>query len=134
MERPLKRESCLLKIWQAWGPEAQDVQFILKRVSSKGSARRSCKVNFRMLTTPVTMIVLQVKRTNSKLIKQLAEFEARGEFEKSKCESEGEGSEVQHMQGNIQALLKIIISQRETIQSQLGTLKVLENQEEKFKS
>ena len=131
MERPLKRESCLLKIWQAWGPEAQDVQFILKRVSSKGSARRSCKVNFRMLTTPVTMNVLQVKRTNSKLIKQLAEFEARGEFEKSKCESEGEGSEVQHMQGNIQALLKIIISQRETIQSQLGTLKVLENQKEK---
>merc|ERR1719400_2030298 len=106
VERPLKRESCLLKIWQAWGPEAQDVQFILKRVSSKGSARRSCKV----------------KRTNSKLIKQLAEFEARGEFEKSKCESE-DGSEVQHMQGNIQALLKIFISQRETIQSQLGTLK-----------
>jgi len=105
VERPLKRESCLLKIWQAWGPEAQDVQFILKRVSSKGPARRSCKV----------------KRTNSKLIKQLAEFEARGEFEKSKCENEG--SEVQHMQGNIQALLKIIISQRETIQSQLGTLK-----------
>ena len=131
MERPLKRESCLLKIWKAWGPEAQDVQFILKRVSSKGSARRSCKVNFTMMTTPVTMIVLQVKRTNSKLIKQLAEFEARGEFEKSKCESEGEGSEVQHMQGNIQALLKIIISQRETIQSQLGTLKVLENQKEK---
>ena len=131
MERPLKRESCLLKIWQAWGPEAQDVQFILKRVSSKGSARRSCKVNFTMMTTPVTMVVLQVKRTNSKLIKQLAEFEARGEFEKSKCESEGEGSEVQHMQGNIQALLKIIISQRETIQSQLGTLKVLENQKEK---
>ena len=79
----------------------------------------------------ITMVVLQVKRTNSKLIKQLAEFEARGEFEKSKCESEGEGSEVQHMQGNIQALLKIIISQRETIQSQLGTLKVLENQKEK---
>ena len=131
MERPLKRESCLLKIWQAWGPEAQDVQFILKRVSSKGSARRSCKVNFTMMTTPVTMVVLQVKRTNSKLIKQLAEFEARGEFEKSKCESEGEGSEVQHMQGNIQALLKIIISQRETIQSQLGTLKVLENEKEK---
>ena len=40
----------------------------------------------------------QVKRTNSKLIKQLAEFE---KFEKSKCESE-DGSEVQHMQGNIQ--------------------------------
>ena len=77
------------------------------------------------------MIVLQVKRTNSKLIKQLAEFEARGEFEKSKVESEG--SEVQHMQGNIQALLKIIISQRETIQSQLGTLKVLEDQKEKWK-
>ena len=37
----------------------------------------------------------QVKRTNSKLIKQLAEFE------KAKCESE-DGSEVQHMQGNIQ--------------------------------
>jgi len=100
VERPLKRESCLLKIWQAWGPEAQDVQFILKRVSSKASSRRACKV----------------KRTNSKLIKQLAEFE------KAKCESE-DGSEVQHMQGNIQALLKIIISQRETIQSQLGTLK-----------
>ena len=98
MERPLKRESCLLKIWQAWGPEAQDVQFILKRVSSKGSARRSCKVNFTMMTAPITMNVLQVKRTNSKLIKQLAEFE---KFEKSKCESE-DGSEVQHMQGNIQ--------------------------------
>ena len=79
---------------------------------------------------PMTVVVLQVKRTNSKLIKQLAEFEARGEFEKSKCESE-DGSEVQHMQGNIQALLKIIISQRETIQSQLGTLKVLKNQNEK---
>ena len=35
-----------------------------------------------------------MKRTNSKLIKQLAEFE------KAKCESE-DGSEVQHMQGNI---------------------------------
>merc|ERR1719192_2040211 len=101
VERPLKKESCLLKIWQAWGPEAKDVQFILKRVSCKKVSRPRTKV----------------KRTNSKLIKQLAEFE------KAKCESE-DGSEVQHMQGNIQALLKIIISQRETIQSQLGTLKV----------
>ena len=102
MERPLKRDSCLLKIWQAWGPEAQDVQFILKRISSKGSTASKRRNS--------------VKRTNSKLMKQLADFE------KSKCESE-DGSEVQHMQGNIQALLKIIISQRETIQSQLGTLK-----------
>ena len=84
-----------------------------------------------LATMIIKMVLFQVKRTNSKLIKQLAEFEARGEFEKSKCESEGEGSEVQHMQGNIQALLKIIISQRETIQSQLGTLKVLEHQKEK---
>ena len=49
VERPLKRESCLLKIWQAWGPEAQDVQFILKRVSSKASSRRACKVRVQYL-------------------------------------------------------------------------------------
>ena len=49
-------------------------------------------------------------------MKQLADFE------KSKCESE-DGSKVQHMQGNIQALLKISISQSGTIKSQLGTLK-----------
>ena len=55
-----------------------------------------------MLSMMVSMMAIinlwQVKRTNSKLIKQLAEFE---KFEKSKCESE-DGSEVQHMQGNIQ--------------------------------
>ena len=39
VERPLKKESGLLKIWQAWGPEAKDVQFILKRVSSKKVSR-----------------------------------------------------------------------------------------------
>jgi len=103
VERPLKRDSCLLKIWQAWGAEARDVQFILKRVSTKEKGRRQGA---------------KVKRTNSKLIKQLADFE------KSKvAEVEAGSEEVQHMQGNIQALLKIIISQRETIQSQLGTLK-----------
>ena len=107
MERPLKRESCLLKIWQAWGPEAQDVQFILKRVSSKASSRRACKVREKNIFETMAITVeddeqekeniklSQVKRTNSKLIKQLAEFE------KAKCESE-DGSEVQHMQGNIQ--------------------------------
>ena len=52
-----------------------------------------------MMVSMMAIINLwQVKRTNSKLIKQLAEFE---KFEKSKCESE-DGSEVQHMQGNIQ--------------------------------
>ena len=92
----MKRDSCLLKIWQAWGAEARDVQFILKRVSTKEKGRRQGA---------------KVKRTNSKLIKQLADFE------KSKvAEVEAGSEEVQHMQGNIQALLKIIISQRETIQ------------------
>ena len=48
----------------------------------------------------IKMVLFQVKRTNSKLIKQLAQFEARGEFEgsKSKVEESEDGSEVQHMQ------------------------------------
>ena len=103
VERPLKKESCLLKIWQAWGKEAKDVQFILKRVSSKKVSRPRTKV----------------KRTNSKLIKQLADFEQKH----PKYAGSDSDSEVVHMQGNIQALLKIIISQRETIQTQLGNLK-----------
>jgi len=103
VERPLKKESCLLKIWQAWGKEAKDVQFILKRVSSKKVSRPRTKV----------------KRSNSKLIKQLADFEQKH----PKYAGSDSDSEVVHMQGNIQALLKIIISQRETIQTQLGNLK-----------
>merc|ERR1719192_574095 len=103
VERPLKKESGLLKIWQAWGPEAKDVQFILKRVSSRKVSRPRTKV----------------KRTNSKLIKQLAELEEKH----PKYAGSDSDSEVTHMQGNIQALLKIIITQRETIQTQLGNLK-----------
>lgn len=103
VERPLKKDSCLLKIWQAWGPEARDVQFILKRVSCKKVSRPRTKV----------------KRTNSKLIKQLAELEQKH----PKYAASDSDSEVAHMQGNIQALLKIIIQQRETIQTQLGNLK-----------
>merc|ERR1719507_1615519 len=103
VERPLKKDSCLLKIWQAWGPEAKDVQFILKRVSSRKVSRPRTKV----------------KRTNSKLIKQLAELEQKH----PKYAASDSDSEVAHMQGNIQALLKIIIQQRETIQTQLGNLK-----------
>ena len=98
---------------QAWGDEAKDVQFILKRVSSRAASGKRQKV----------------KRTNSKLLTRLAEG----------LPSESE-AEVASMQGNIQALLKIIISQvwtqfshtegcfyvtlqRETIQTQLGNLK-----------
>merc|ERR1719225_881231 len=103
VERPLKKDSCLLKIWQAWGPEARDVQFILKRVSCKKVSRPRTKV----------------KRTNSKLIKQLAELEQKH----PKYAGSDSESEVVNMQGNIQALLKIIIQQRETIQTQLGNLK-----------
>ena len=82
VERPLKKDSCLLKIWQAWGPEACDVQFILKRVSS------------RKVTRPRT----KVKRTNSKLIKQLADLEQKH----PKYAPSDSDSEVAHMQGNIQ--------------------------------
>jgi len=96
VERPLRAESALLRIWKAWGDEAKDVQFILKRVSSRAASGKRQKV----------------KRTNSKLLTRLAEG----------LPSESE-AEVASMQGNIQALLKIIISQRETIQTQLGNLK-----------
>ena len=82
VERPLKKESGLLKIWQAWGPEAKDVQFILKRVSSRKVSRPRTKV----------------KRTNSKLIKQLAELEQKH----PKYAGSDSDSEVTHMQGNIQ--------------------------------
>ena len=82
VERPLKKDSCLLKIWQAWGPEARDVQFILKRVSCKKVSRPRTKV----------------KRTNSKLIKQLAELEQKH----PKYAASDSDSEVAHMQGNIQ--------------------------------
>ena len=82
VERPLKKDSCLLKIWQAWGPEARDVQFILKRVSCKKVSRPRTKV----------------KRTNSKLIKQLAELEQKH----PKYAGSDSESEVVNMQGNIQ--------------------------------
>ena len=85
VERPLKKDSCLLKIWQAWGPEACDVQFILKRVSS------------RKVTRPRT----KVKRTNSKLIKQLADLEQKH----PKYAASDSDSEVAHMQGNIQVCI-----------------------------
>ena len=82
VERPLKKDSCLLKIYQAWGAEACDVQFILKRVSA------------RRVTRPRT----KVKRTNSKLIKQLAELEQKH----PKYAASDSDSEVVNMQGNIQ--------------------------------
>ena len=82
VERPLKKDSCLLKIWQAWGPEARDVQFILKRVSCKKVSRPRTKV----------------KRTNSKLIKQLADLEQKH----PKYAGSDSDSEVVNMQGNIQ--------------------------------
>ena len=97
VERPLKKESGLLKIWQAWGPEAKDVQFILKRVSSKKVSRPRTKV----------------KRTNSKLIKQLAELEQKH----PKYAGSDSDSEVTHMQGNIQvrrASLCLEIDQQHT--------------------
>ena len=112
VERPLKKESCLLKIWQAWGKEAKDVQFILKRVSTKKVVSASSSLQ-RSRT--------KVKRTNSKLIKQLVDFEQK--HPKYAATASDSDSEVVHMQSNIQALLKIIISQRETIQTQLGNLK-----------
>ena len=83
VERPLKKESGLLKIWQAWGPEAKDVQFILKRVSSRKVSRPRTKV----------------KRTNSKLIKQLTELEQK---HPKYAGSDSESETVTHMQDNIQ--------------------------------
>ena len=59
VERPLKKDSSLLKIYSAWGEEADEVQFILKRVSSRRPERR------------------RVRRVNSKLVKQLAQLESR---------------------------------------------------------
>ena len=67
---------------RGWGPEARDVQFILKRVSCKKVSRPRTKV----------------KRTNSKLIKQLAELEQKH----PKYAGSDSDSEVVNMQGNIQ--------------------------------
>ena len=95
VERPLKKESGLLKIWQAWGPEAKDVQFILKRVSSRKVSRPRTKV----------------KRTNSKLIKQLAELEEKH----PKYAGSDSDSEVTHMQGNIQVTPAVLLGLKEII-------------------
>ena len=105
VERPLRRESCLMKIWQAWGGEAEDVQFILKRVSSSGGGSK------RPRTT-------RVRRSSSLLLKQLASWENKHPKAAAAAAGGGGGggvvggggdgdtdSEVSHLQGNIQVTI-----------------------------
>jgi len=111
VERPLKKDAYLLKIWQAWGKDAAEVQFILKRKAGRGNKVKRSDSNSQK----------KVRRTNSKLIKKLEAWEQKTSGLAASETSDGDS--VCGMQGNIKALLKIIISQRETIQTQLGTLK-----------
>jgi len=113
VERPLKKESCLLKIWQAWGKDAEEVQFILKRMA--GSRNKIGRTSSSSRS--------KVHRTNSKVMKTFATWEKVAAGYPASETSDGGSDCVGNMQGNIQALLKIIISQRETIQNQLGKLK-----------
>ena len=63
VEQPLRQDSCLMKIWQAWGKETEDVQFILKRVSTKKRSSSGPRA--------------KIKRTNSKLLKQLERLDSK---------------------------------------------------------
>ena len=41
VEKPLAKDSKILKIWSAWGEEQKFVKFIVKRISQKSQHRKS---------------------------------------------------------------------------------------------
>ena len=87
LQTPQVSASAQVKLVSAWGAEAAEVQFILKRLSARAAHRRS----------------KAVRRSNSKLVRQLSELEGRLGKDGGGG-SESGGSEISAFQGNIQVL------------------------------
>lgn len=109
IERPLGESSKVLRVWLAWGEDKTEVKLVVKRNVSA------------LETSGPQLETTRVKRKRSKMVKKADTVHPRTLMvEKEKCKD------------SIQKLMKIIITQGNTIQTQLAGLREKEEAIDNF--
>ena len=120
VERPLSGSSKILKLWSAWGEEREQVRFVVKRItSSSGDAATSSSS-----TLPSSSRVRKTRRRNSRLCGDTVHpsaLRSRSEVGlAAAADSRAAGGGLKSAE--IERLMRIILTQGETIHSQLKKL------------
>ena len=114
VERPLSGSSKILKLWSAWGEEREQVRFVVKRISSSSSAAEAATSSSSTLPSRMR----KTRRRNSRLCDTVhpAALRSRSEVGLAAASKAGLKS------AEIERLMRIILTQGETIHSQLKKL------------
>uniref|UniRef100_A0A0K2UZF3 AGAP011031PAlike [Tribolium castaneum] n=1 Tax=Lepeophtheirus salmonis TaxID=72036 RepID=A0A0K2UZF3_LEPSM len=105
VEKPLRSDSKILKIYQAWGQEISDVKFVVKRLHSSSRSSSGNNTSSR------------VRRSDSKLWRQ-NRIGCSTDTIHPKCLSESE-DDSKPLNPRVEKLIKTILAQGESIQAEL---------------
>ena len=121
VERPLSGSSKILKLWNAWGEEREQVRFVVKRITSSTAAAADVAMSTSS-TLPSLSRVRKTRRRNSRLCGDTVHPSAL----RSRSEVGGLAAAASKAGGlksaEIERLMRIILTQGETIHSQLKKL------------
>ena len=114
VERPLSGSSKILKLWSAWGEEREQVRFVVKRISSSSSAAEAATSSSSTLPSRMR----KTRRRNSRLCDTVHPSALRSRSEVGLAAASKAGLK----SAEIERLMRIILTQGETIHSQLKKL------------
>ena len=122
VERPLSGSSKILKLWSAWGEEREQVRFVVKRITS--SSAGDAAATSSSSTLPSSSRVRKTRRRNSRLCGDTVHpsaLRSRSEVGlAAAADSRAGGGGLKSAE--IERLMRIILTQGETIHSQLKKL------------
>jgi hypothetical protein len=142
VERPLSGSSKILKLWNAWGEEREQVRFVVKRVTtSSDNAAAAAAATTSTLPSAASIKGRKTRRRNSRLhhgmsgrYSSAADTIHPAALRSSLSDSNGLASFSKSSSGGglksteIERLMRIILTQGETIHSQLKRLQDREHE------
>ena len=118
VERPLSGSSKILKLWSAWGEEREQVRFVVKRITSSSSTADPAMSSSS--TLPSSSRMRKTRRRNSRLCDTVHPSALRSRSEVGLATAAA--SKAGLKSAEIERLMRIILTQGETIHSQLKKL------------
>ena len=130
VERPLSNTSRILKLWLAWGEERSQVRFVVKRISAGAQAQSQAHGAAAPVNSGTTPRTRKLRRRNSRasaasdLTKKATDTVHPAKVLKNAAPSSSSTGQ----SGDLEKLMRLIISQGETIHWQLRKLQEREGQ------
>ncbi len=133
VERPLAGGSRILKLWQAWGEERSQVKFIVKRMSISSSSGKNgdapaAGVSSAASYSSLTRGGRRARRRNSRLSSASSAGQALHPSALVRTAGLVSSSSSSGKTGDIERLMRVILTQGETIHAQLRRLQEREGQ------